>query len=283
MRMGPIVSFGLSILVGVAAVFFGRGWLDSEADAVAVPSEVAVQIDTRQILVADILIERGDLLQETSFRFADWPTEHLPEGAIEDLSVIIGPEGDFPFALGVMVPGEPLHAGKLSPNIVRDTLAPMIERGFRAVSVEVEDHTGVSGFVLPDTRVDVSVYFTIDDPNTGDKKGRSETLAQDIRVLAVDQIFGEYLEGAKPARTVTLQVTPAQAAAIGRATEIGTIGLSLRAEDEESFLPPPPRRVTRARAPARKFTQIRVIQGDDEATVTTPAGRTAKRPEGANQ
>lgn len=279
MRTAPLISLGLSILVGIAAVVFGRGWLNSEADAADAPAVVVQEIETRRILVADMLIERGDLMSEATFREADWPVEHLPEGAVDSVDTLLGPDGAYPYALGVIVPGEPLLGGKLSPSAVRDTLAPLIEPGYRAVSIEVDDATGVSGFVLPDTHVDVNVFYDDNGFGSGGGGQRAITLLQNIRVLAVDQNFSENLEGASPARTVTLQVTPAQGKSLGLAAETATIGLALRPKDEVTILAPPVRRAPRrpiAAAPPKKFTQIRVIQGDAEETITAPVGRGAQ-------
>lgn len=285
MRTAPIVSLGLSIVVGIAAVVFGRGWLDSEADAANVPAAVLEQVQTRDILVANTLIERGDLLTDKSFKIVSWPEEHLPEGYLSDTSMLTGADGNFPYALGVMVPGEPLLGGKLSPNAVRDTLAGLIEPGYRAVSIEVDDATGVAGFVLPDMRVDVNVFTEVGSNRSRQPQLQARTLLQDVRVLAVDQMFTESLEGAAPARTVTLQVTPAEARALGAASLGGQVGLALRAKGEVTILPPPPaprRAAPRRSAPTKRTTTIRVIEGDTETTVTAPVARPETNSEAPN-
>lgn len=287
MRTAPIISLGLSIVVGIAAVVFGRGWLNSEADATNAPAVIVEEVATQDILVADLLLQRGDLLTEDSFTTVAWPAEHLPTGALTDVASITRPDGSFPYALGVVLPGEPLLGGKLSPVAVRDTLAALIEPGYRAVSIEVDDATGVAGFVLPDTRVDVNMFTDIKNRATGETTSKAKTLLQDVRVLAVDQLFHESIDGAAPARTVTLQVTPEQAHDLGSAVGAGRIGLALRGKDDVTILPPPepvrPRRViTRRAAPKKTTATIRVIQGDEETTVSAPVARTRSATEGQN-
>lgn len=280
MRIAPLISLALSILVGIAAVFFGRGWLNTEAGASNPPSVIVQDVETQKLLVADKLIERGDLLSSEAFREVDWPLAHMPEGAISEVSAILNADGSFPYALGLMVPGEPLLGAKLSHTAVRDTLAALIEPGFRAVSVEVSDASGVAGFVLPDHRVDVNV-FTEKRNNDGEPIPHVETLLEDIRVLAVDQFFQENLEGAALARTVTLQVTPEQSKVLGLANEKFGIGLVLRPQGEAPLqigLPKPAPKPVIARAPVKivpKFANIRVIQGDEEQTVSAPVARSA--------
>lgn len=280
MRIAPIISLVLSVVVGIAAVVFGRGWLNTEADAANAPAIIVQEVETRKILVSDITIERGDLLDGDAFRVVDWPQDHIPEGAVSDISAILNEDGSFPYALGVIVPGEPLINEKLSHTAVRDTLAAVIEPGFRAISVEVSDASGVAGFVLPDHRVDVNVFTESRSPTTGDTIYEAETILEDIRVLAVDQSFQENLEGAAPARTVTLQVTSAQSRKLGLAGQTAEIGLVLRPQGDTSLAQtepkpePKPRPVaaqTVVRAkPTPKFADIRVIQGDEEVIVKAP-------------
>lgn len=283
MRIAPIISLVLSILVGIAAVFIGRGWINKEAQASGnPPAEIIIEkVDTQRILVADLAIERGDLLTQEAFRAVEWPIGHLPAGAITDISAVTSETGGLPYALGLIVPGEPLLKGKLSHKAVRDALPALIEPGFRAMSVEVNDVTGVAGFVLPEHRVDVNVFKSRYDRATDTQVPVAETLLQNIRVLAVDQKFQDNLEGAAPARTVTLQVTPAQARRLGLASENSDIGLVLRAKGDDPIAienPRPratPRPVIR-RAPVKaapKFANIRVIQGDQEENVSAPVAR----------
>ena len=278
MRIAPIVSLLLSVVVGIIAVVFGRGWLNNEADATAAatPAIVVQEIETRKILVSGLTLERGDVLTEEAFQAVDWPVDHIPQGAITEISAILSEEGEYPYALGVMVPGEPLLRDKLSHTAVRDTLAALIEPGYRAVSVEVSDASGVAGFVLPDHRVDVNVFTERRHPATGESIHEVKTILENIRVLAIDQSFQEHLEGAAPARTVTLQVTPKQSKTLGLAGQTAEIGLVLRPEEDTDLETPKPRpRPVAARAPVRpkskpKFVDIRVIQGEQEETVTAP-------------
>jgi len=281
MRIAPMISLGLSVIVGVLAVVFGRGWLTENAEAVDVqPSIIIEEVETQPILIANLPIERGDLLTIDSFRETDWPVEHTPVGAITDINAILGEDGKFPYALGVMVPGEPLLRDKLSYAAVRDTLASVIEPGYRAASIRVNEVTGVAGFVLPDHRVDVNHYISYSDETTGEERTSARTILSNVRVLGVDQLFAENVEGATPSRTVTLQVTPTQARILGRASEGGTLSLVLRPEDDVALdvapriEAPKPRtvaRVTKAPMPAaQEFTSIRVIQGESEEIVDAP-------------
>ena len=75
----------------------------------------------------------------------------------------------------------------------------------RAVSVRVNDVVGVAGFLLPGNRVDVVAP-------TGERSDTlTETVVQNAKVLAVDQIASSDKNEPVVVRAVTLEVTPADA------------------------------------------------------------------------
>ncbi|MEL6323320.1 MAG: Flp pilus assembly protein CpaB [Pseudomonadota bacterium] len=274
MRTGPVVSLILSIIVGVLAVVFGRSWINREADA-ALPPEAAVAVQavpTVPVLVANQLIERGMVVTDDLFDVAEWPETHLPDDVVVDMSMLDGPDGARPFSLGIIAPGEPLLAQKLSRNMPRETLAGVITPGYRAVAIQVDDATGVAGFVLPDHRVDVILSREFLASN-GTSEFRAEPVVEDVRVLAVDQNFDETLEGAALARTVTVEVTSRQAQSVSAAADNGRLSLSLRAKEDITLEEPKPapRPVTPRRQ--KTTTTVRVISGEQEAAVTTPIAR----------
>jgi pilus assembly protein CpaB len=267
--------------VGIAAVVFGRGWLNNEAEAsrpaVTTAIEPVAEVALTQIYVANANISRGDQVTIESLRLAEWPTDYVPLGAITDPASFINPDGSFPFSLGTIVSGEPVLLNKLSSQTVRDTLAQLIEPGYRAVSVEVDDATGVAGFILPDHRVDVHSFRELSSDFSRDKIQKGELLLSNIRVLAIDQSFEEGQDGARLAQTVTLQVTPEQANLVGVAVQAGTIGLALRRADDETKITAAAPRPVRAAAPGPAaapakpaFANIRVIAGEEEETVSAP-------------
>ena len=276
MRPGPLISLGLSVIVGIVAVVFGRNWLDREASAALPPptAEVIVEeVATVPILVAATSFERGDAVNANALDVVDWPEAFLPAGAMSDASELVLPDGSYPYSLGVIAAGEPIVPAKLSMQRPRETLAGLIEPGFRAVSIEVDDDTGVAGFVLPDHRVDV-ILSREQISRDGAKSFKPETLVQNVRVLAVDQQYTSDLDGASLARTVTLEVSPAQAGTLTAGADIGRLGLALRAKDDVSLAAPQRRTVSsRPRTPARSTASVRIIEGEEEKMVTAPVAR----------
>src|SRR5689334_4029621 len=81
--------------------------------------------------------------------------------------------------------------------------------GMRGMSVKVDNVTGVSGFITPNSRVDVLVSGT---PVGGeDREQRSKLVLQNIRVLATGTSIEQKDEKPEEVPTVTLMVSPEDA------------------------------------------------------------------------
>ncbi len=135
---------------------------------------------------------------------------------------------------------------KLAPKGSPPGLVSRIPAGMRAYAIEVTEQTGVSGFVLPDHRVDI---VQMEPGATGILE--AETVLQDVLVLASGQVLTRPDEKAIQARTVTLAVTPEQVDVLVAAKARGSLTLSLRGindhettvskrkRDRERPIPPP--------------------------------------------
>ena len=133
--------------------------------------------------------------------------------------------------------GEPVTEDKIVSKQDGSFLAAMLPEGGRAVAVKVDDATGLAGLILPGDRVDVILTHDIpvrEDDGTGGvqiaKSFVSESIARDLRVVAVDQ---DIRHGDKPTtgnqgKTISLAEDAAQAEAISLGRVMGTLSLSLR-------------------------------------------------------
>jgi pilus assembly protein CpaB len=129
--------------------------------------------------------------------------------------------------------GEPIVDGNLVKPGDRGFLAAVLDPGMRAVSVPVDEASSNAGLIFPGDRVDLILTQTIE-PN-GESAGSrrvSETVLQDVRIIAMGRELtsegGADGEGGKPARTATLEATPAAAEKVALVTELGKLSLSLR-------------------------------------------------------
>jgi pilus assembly protein CpaB len=122
-----------------------------------------------------------------------------------------------------LLEGEALLDRKLAPKGSPAGMVARIPNGMRAFAVEVNEHTGVSGFILPDHRVDV-----IQNDMGSNGKSEAETILQDVLVLASGQVFTRPEDRSLQSRTVTLAVTPEQVDILVGAAAKGALSLALR-------------------------------------------------------
>ena len=127
--------------------------------------------------------------------------------------------------------GEIILETHLGPRGVRG-MATVIPPGMRAVTIRTPDvSTGVAGFALPGSKVDV--LLTVRGSGYGDVTGGGSTvtLLEKVEVLAVDQRVEsppEQKVDVERLRSVTLLVTPEQATKLDLGQTLGTLHLSLR-------------------------------------------------------
>jgi pilus assembly protein CpaB len=103
----------------------------------------------------------------------------------------------------------------------------MIPDGMRAMSVRVDDVTGVSGFITPNSRVDVLVAGQTGDEESG-RDQRSKLVLQNIRVLAIGTSIEQREDKPVEVPTVTLLVTPDEAEKLTLAARYEPVRLALR-------------------------------------------------------
>jgi pilus assembly protein CpaB len=81
--------------------------------------------------------------------------------------------------------GEQLSLNKITEPSMRTGLAPQVSPGKRAISVNVDETSGVSKLIKPGDRVDVIAVIDAGASATGRENKVAKTLLQDIVVLAV--------------------------------------------------------------------------------------------------
>jgi pilus assembly protein CpaB len=180
---------------------------------------------------------------------------------------------------GEIARDEPILDHRLFPKDLTGTpgiMSLIVPPGKRAMAVGVNEVIGVSGFILPKDRVDVIATKT----DQGASKS-TETILQNIEVLAVgkrvEQVGKENIE----VPTVTMAVTPQQAERLARALQEGKIHIALRSIMDTQVADLPtlarPTAVARRRIAARpavaetrgsKALVVDVIRGDKRTLET---------------
>jgi pilus assembly protein CpaB len=192
--------------------------------------------DVRDMVVAVKPLSAGTTIKATDIKLVKTPGSAFPKGAFSKPEEVI----DRPVTATILM-DEPVLELRLAARGSGIGLAPIIPVGMRAVSVRVNDVSGVTGFVLPGMRVDVLV--------TGRPPAMNDTVTttclQNILVLSAGTSMQADTKGqAIQAATVTLLATPEQAETLTLANIEGRVQLILRNGSDQSIEKTPGREVS---------------------------------------
>ena len=195
---GLLVLLVSLALAGVAAMSANR-WMSSQL--------AEVETDMVEVIAASADIPFGVSIDASQIKRIPLPSGSAPEKAFTDPQQVIGRVATTP-----LYKGEILVDGRVAEHLGGSALAAAIPEGKRAITVGVDAVVGVAGFLLPGNRVDLLTT----------RDGRTRTVIQNLKVLAVDQTASPNKTDPVLVRAVTLEVTPAQA------EEIASLGGSVR-------------------------------------------------------
>ncbi|MGH6718802.1 MAG: Flp pilus assembly protein CpaB [Alphaproteobacteria bacterium] len=244
-----------------------------------------------QIMIAARDLPAGTILQDADMVWRAWPSDGLqPDYVVRqtpDLGFVDFTGSAVRAAIRI---GEPVTAARVFKRTEAGFLSGALAPGMRGVSVQVDDVTGTSGFVLPGDRVDVIMTqrFSEFDPQINAVKDRFvvQTILRNVRVLAVDQTLDDVAATAQRAKTVTLEVNPSDSEVISLAAQMGDLTLAVRSlsleEDPElqpfqadynvsRYLGRTVRTENRVAAAARDLEPGTLIRAQDLSWVTVSA------------
>jgi pilus assembly protein CpaB len=210
------VPLVLALALGLVAAKVGRDVLLRNR-AAATPDGKTVKV-----VVAKRDLAPGQVLGELDVGLALVPAEKAPAESFGGVSQVTGR------VLVVGMVKEQVLAEKLlaAPGSAGGPAA-LVPQGMRAVTIEVNEFSGVGGLLVPGCYVDI--VSTLSDAK--DNHPIAKTIVQNVRVLAVGQklMSGAKKEGEEGlARSVTMLVAPQQAEAIELACSSGRSRLLMR-------------------------------------------------------
>jgi pilus assembly protein CpaB len=133
-----------------------------------------------------------------------------------------------------MEPNEVILAAKVTAPGEVAGISALLARGMRAFTIEVDVSSGVSGFLNPGDRVDVYWTGRIQGVGSGGNGEVTKLIQEGVQLVAVDQTSESGRTGATIARTVTVQVSPNQVAALAQAQATGNLSLSLVGRSDDT-------------------------------------------------
>jgi len=212
MNAKKLAPLAIALVLGlISAKLVVQQFSKPAAKAAAPPPPNAKVVIVKQDVMA------GEQLTADEVDENDLNTPNAPAGSFRDSSDVVG-----------RVTAEPLVAGQtITESLLASQgtvagLQAIIPPGMRAITVDVNEITGVANYIVPGCHVDLVQSF-----NDVSNQPFSRVLLQNVEVTAVGM---RRLPGDGPGapRSVTLLVTPRQAQEIDLAATNGRARLVLR-------------------------------------------------------
>jgi pilus assembly protein CpaB len=231
--------FGLVLLVGVGlagfAVYMAKDYIGNYQAALEQERAARAQmVETAEIFVVNDTLGYGTRVTDENIRLVRFPVDAIPEGAFKTIEEVF-PQGEkrYRTVLRAMEKDEALLAVKVTDAGADAGVSARLGVGMRAFAIRVDVASGVSGFLRPGDRVDI--YWTgrgsVDSVTSQDV---TKLIQTNIRIIAIDQMADTDRTAPTVARTVTVEATPEQVAALAQAQATGRMSLSLVGAQDES-------------------------------------------------
>ena len=223
--------FGLVLVLGVAlagfAVYMAKGYIsDNQLRLAQAEAARAAMVPTVDIFAAKKPLVYGQMLTIEDVHHIRYPEASLPPGAFRTIEELF-PNGDekLRVVLRPIEPNEVILPVKVTSPGEDAGLTQRLAQGMRAFAIRVDVSSGVSGFVRPGDRVDV--YWS-GVANVGQRRQDLTRLIQSsVKIIAIDQSADGNQSEARIARTVTVEVSQVEVAALAQAQATGNLSLAL--------------------------------------------------------
>src|SRR5277367_3829587 len=254
-RFLTVLGVSLLFALVISSVFYQ---MTARAGNSKKPAEAT---DLKDIVLAARPLAVGTTIKPADIKLGKIPASAFPKGAFAKPEEAI----DRPLISNILM-DEPVVEGRLAARGSGVGLAPVIPVGMRAVTLRVNDVTGIAGFVLPGMRVDVLV--TGHPPNSEASVTATPVQLQNLLVLSAGTVMQPDARGqAMPAQTVTLLGTPEQAETLTLASSDARIQLVLRNGSDQTI----------EKTPGRDIGELYGERSARKKTADNPAPRPRAR------
>ena len=272
-RLLTVVMAAILVALVITAIFY-------QITAGRRPVEAAVE--TRPLVVAKVDLPMSAVITPEDLREIDFPVSNYPDGGFDKIADVTERS-----VTQLILANEPVTKARVTDQGAGWGLETMIPEGYRAVAVAVNQVSGVSGFIMPGSDVDVLLSGM---PRGGEER-LTTTVLEKVKVISTGH-RQQPSENGQPENVpvVNMLLTPEQAQLITLATQEGQIQLVLRNPlDEERTdkreitrarqlfddVPPPPQ--PRAQRPAPRPAQVVQLEPPPPTTFAVEIIRGDKR------
>lgn len=231
-----MIVLAVALTAAALAAYLASGMMVKKVpNAVAVDAPKPVTVD---VLLATRDLAPGERLAGGALEWRPWPRDSVGSLITRDSKPDAMEEMSSARARQPIYAGEPIVERKLVTGENGGFMSAILPQGMRAISVAISEHSAVSGFILPNDRVDVIVTRTYDSSSQAggnalkQKRALTETVLRNVRVLAINQTFrqdGDDKVTVPEGRTAVLELDPRQTEIITKAEALGELSLALRA------------------------------------------------------
>ncbi len=220
------IPLSLAVVLGLVAAMVAKNMMLAQNHPTPVQT-----VKLSKVVVAKADIAPGHEINADDLTEGQVSPDAVASGSFNNVQALVGR-----VASTHMVKGQPILEAQLAPQGAGAGLQALVPDGMRAITIEVNEFSGVAGLLTPGCHVDV--LATIQSEN----KQVTRAIVQDVKVTAV----GQHLTAQQPdnqdpnqppqiSRSVTVLVTLDQAEAIELATATGRPRLVLRSARDQSI------------------------------------------------
>ncbi len=216
-RLLTVVMVAVLVALVITAVFYqitvGR-------------RSTTTDVATKELVVATKELPMGAKITPEDVRLIDFPASNYPKNGFDSIDNVLERSVVQP-----ILPDEPIVTGRVTEPGAGVGLAPKIPDGMRAVAVAVNQVSGVSGFILPGSKVDVLLTGT----PVSENGQATTTVLENLEVISTAHKVEPDANG-RPDNVpvVNLLVTPEQAELLTLASAEGRIQLILRNPNDKA-------------------------------------------------
>lgn len=282
MPLRTIATFAIAIVLGLIAVVLINVYMGSTRKAQVAQVQAGVG---SPVVVAAAPISRGAVVQAQQLKVVNYPAGSVPTGAFTAVNQLTGPTKDQQrVALRDLGVDEPVLTTRVTAPGGKLNMATEIDPGMQAVTFHTNNVAGVAGFVMPNDRVDIMLSRTVGGEANTKSLPLTQVIAENVRVLGIDQSDDPEQNKPQVVSAVTVEVTPEQAQQITLAQSMGGISLALRHVDDTApvtrlattgvtfgFFSAP--RISATGAPVHHGPTVRVTRGTETSVVELSSAR----------